>query len=369
MSSDREAPIGGIGDHAGKSVATRASGDDADSKRVATDGGIDATCEVDACPNAATRPTTLDGERAHVCEEHALDYKRVERLPTAELYKDSADNTVDRGEGTATDGGVVDDGIGLSTDADDPKRMRRARSSAQALVEWSIRAGVNPVTILREELEERDDVDLVEGEDDDPGAAPPLVTDGGRTACDDCGYTFEQIEVATDGGVPVDEALAGAGIDAGRYQLTRAKSRNNGRLTVPGEVFERYGFYAGEVLTLVVDDDGLHFVRDVESWDGDDGLRADGGTRSRRAERVTDRGQSSLREHVREGDTLAGVGDQDDECVNGTVACPGPDPDADVWPCFECFLAGVDASDQDADEYLADRSPRSLLEDDQEGSA
>lgn len=73
----------------------------------------------------------------------------------------------DESEGRpVTDGGVVDDGIGLSTDAGDAERMNRARSSAQALVEWSIRAGVNPVTILREELEEREDVDLVEGEDD-----------------------------------------------------------------------------------------------------------------------------------------------------------------------------------------------------------
>jgi hypothetical protein len=77
-------------------------------------------------------------------------------------------------------------------------------------------------------------------------------------------------------------------------------------------------------------------------------LVADGGTRSRRAERATDRGQSSLREHVRSNDTLAGVGDQDDdECPNGEAWCPGPAAVRDdELPCFECFL---EAGDDDVD--------------------
>jgi Arc/MetJ-type ribon-helix-helix transcriptional regulator len=66
----------------------------------------------------------------------------------------------------ATDGGRVDDSPGVGTPVSDRERIDRARSSAQALVEWSARAGVNPVTILREELEERDEIDLVEGETD-----------------------------------------------------------------------------------------------------------------------------------------------------------------------------------------------------------
>ncbi|MDF9748396.1 hypothetical protein [Natrinema salsiterrestre] len=38
----------------------------------------------------------------------------------------------------------------------------------------------------------------------------------------------------------------------------------------------------------------------------------------------------------------AGVGDQTDECRNGTVDCPGPDADVDALPCFRCLLDGAD---------------------------
>ncbi|GAA1280320.1 MULTISPECIES: hypothetical protein [Actinomycetes] len=38
----------------------------------------------------------------------------------------------------------------------------------------------------------------------------------------------------------------------------------------------------------------------------------------------------------------AGVGDQTDECTNGTEGCPGPNADVGELPCLEC-LAGADA--------------------------
>lgn len=37
-----------------------------------------------------------------------------------------------------------------------------------------------------------------------------------------------------------------------------------------------------------------------------------------------------------------GIGDQSDECRNGTHGCPGPDADVDALPCMECFLEGDD---------------------------
>lgn len=211
--------------------------------------------------------------------------------------------------------------------------------------------------------------DPLTGEDDDPGAAPPLVADGGRpldTAHDCLRYALmcareDRVEDATEwlrlgfAGCSLDRRDDRLRADGGRTACDECGD------AVDPEAFKVVGGRLYHFECAPDDEDGYTFEQ-IE-------VATDGGTRSRRAERATDRGQSSLREHVRSTDTLAGVADQDDECENGTVGCPGPDPNADVWPCFECFLAGVDASDQDADEILQDRSPRSLLEDDQEGSA
>lgn len=89
-----------------------------------------------------------------------------------------------------------------------------------------------------------------EDDDDDQGAAPVAMADGG---------------------VPIDEALAGDGISAGSWRLNRTERD----ISIPREVFTRYGYDDGERLDLVVDGDGLHFLRDAEGRD-DAGLPADG---------------------------------------------------------------------------------------------
>jgi len=37
---------------------------------------------------------------------------------------------------------------------------------------------------------------------------------------------------------------------------------------------------------------------------------------------------------------LAGVGDQDNSCPNGTEGCPGPNAPEGTLPCSACFLQG-----------------------------
>ncbi|WP_207891212.1 hypothetical protein [Natrarchaeobius oligotrophus] len=49
----------------------------------------------------------------------------------------------------------------------------------------------------------------------------------------------------------------------------------------------------------------------------------------------------SRRRHYQSVDAVrneAGVGDQSNECVNGTEGCPGPDTNVPELPCFECLL-------------------------------
>ncbi|MFB1066478.1 hypothetical protein [Natrinema sp. H-ect4] len=58
------------------------------------------------------------------------------------------------------------------------------------------------------------------------------------------------------------------------------------------------------------------------------------------------RGGSWARADVDAVRNQAGVGEQSDECRNGTDGCPGPDADVDALPCMECFLEGDGAGDR-----------------------
>lgn len=68
---------------------------------------------------------------------------------------------------------------------------------------------------------------------------------------------------------------------------------------------------------------GHHVIR--ETIDDEQTVVTDGGLRRH--------GGDAIR-------TLAGVGDQDPTCPNGTLGCPGPDADASELPCAGCFLSG-----------------------------
>jgi hypothetical protein len=70
-------------------------------------------------------------------------------------------------------------------------------------------------------------------------------------------------------------------------------------------------------------------------------VATDGGTQVPRRQRSRSDEQTSLEAHVRLGDTLAGVGDQDTTCRNGEEGCPGPraHQPGDL-PCFDCFMEG-----------------------------
>lgn len=60
-------------------------------------------------------------------------------------------------------------------------------------------------------------------------------------------------------------------------------------------------------------------------------------TGERDGDRLDQRAAASVR-------TLAGVGDQDPTCVNGTPGCPGPDASAGL-PCSTCFFDGGEQAD------------------------
>jgi hypothetical protein len=49
-------------------------------------------------------------------------------------------------------------------------------------------------------------------------------------------------------------------------------------------------------------------------------------------------------ELVSAGRRLAGVGDQELTCPNGTLGCPGPASGSGELPCADCFLNGGDES-------------------------
>jgi hypothetical protein len=51
------------------------------------------------------------------------------------------------------------------------------------------------------------------------------------------------------------------------------------------------------------------------------------------------------REIASAGRRLAGVGDQDLACPNGTLGCPGPGSGSGQLPCADCFLEGGDLDD------------------------
>ncbi|RDZ53093.1 hypothetical protein C5C07_15270 [Haloferax sp. Atlit-4N] len=95
------------------------------------------------------------------------------------------------------------------------------------------------------------------------------------------------------------------------------------------------GFEAEQAWQNLLDDSNQD--ADMDGW-----LVTDGGKYDPTAvagEHGADRYHHQCADAVR---THAGIADQDDSCINGTVGCVGPNSGTDELPCLECLLWGGD---------------------------
>ncbi|WP_042662540.1 hypothetical protein [Haloferax sp. ATB1] len=92
--------------------------------------------------------------------------------------------------------------------------------------------------------------------------------------------------------------------------------------------------------TVLVDPVGVEELDDAEKRADECEPVTDGGQYDPSAvagERGADRYHHQCADAVR---THAGIADQDDSCVNGTVGCVGPNSGTGELPCLECLLGG-----------------------------